>query len=167
MEKDTCFLKVLVIEPDSDMLDLFEDVMREVGHDVTKVSRYSSAILEASGGDFDVIIAEVGTPGLMGPEILAWLRRLQPNALIAAMTSFGTERAAQEAFKEGADYYIAKPIQMESLKDFISRLVRDKMKSQAKGGHRISGVGGSEQVQGGASPTRKAQKPAFNCRNDT
>lgn len=128
MGKDVCSLRILVIEHDEDMLDLLEDEMSGIGHDVTKVSRYSSAILEASEGDFDVIIAEVGTPGLMGPEILACLRRLQPDASIAAMTSFGTERTAEEAFKEGADYYMAKPIQMNSLKDLISHVARDKMK---------------------------------------
>lgn len=133
MGKDARALKVLVLEPDKDMLDLLEDVMREVGHDVTKASSYSSAILEASEGDFDVIVAEVGTSELMRAEILACLRRFQPDALIAAMTSFGTERTAREAFREGADYYIAKPIQMESLRDFISYLAGDKINFQARG----------------------------------
>ena len=156
MVKNDCSLRVLVIEQDKDMLDLLEDEMREIGHDVTKVSRYSSAILEASEEDFDVIIAEVGTRGFMGPEILESLRRLQPNALIAAMTSFGTERTAEEAFKEGADYYIVKPIQMESLKDLIGRLARHEMKSQTKKGYRIKEIGGPGQVLGGAHRTRKA-----------
>lgn len=133
MVKDACSLRILVIDPDKDMLDLLEDEIREIGHDVTKVSRYSSAILEASEGDFDVIIAEVGTSRLMGPQILPSLRKLQPHALIAAMTSFGTEQTAREAFKEGADYCVAKPIQMESLKDFINNLAKDKMSFQSRG----------------------------------
>ncbi len=124
MSKERSSLRILVIEQDKDMLDLLEDEMRDIGHDVTKVCKYSSAILEASENDFDVIIAEIASPGLMGPEILACLRRLQPDALIAAMTCFGTERTIQESFREGADYCIAKPIQMESLKDFINHLAR-------------------------------------------
>jgi len=156
--KGVCSLRILVIEHDEDMLDLLEDEMSEIGHDVTKVSRYSSAILEASEGDFDVIIAEVGTPGLMGPEILACLRRLQPDASIAAMTSFGTERTAEEAFKEGADYYMAKPIQMKSLKDLISHLARDKMKFQKRGGCRIEEMGRSgADAQGSTYSTRKSK----------
>jgi DNA-binding response OmpR family regulator len=81
----------LIVEYDKDMLDLLGDEISEVGHQVAKVSRYSSAILEASEGDFDVIIAEVGTPGMVEPEILSCLRKLQPNAFIAAMIGFGSE----------------------------------------------------------------------------
>lgn len=158
MGKDVCSLRILVIEHDEDMLDLLEDEMRENGHDVTKASTYSCAILEAFEGDFDVIIAEIGTPGSMEPDILACLRRLQPAASIAAMTSFGTERTAQEAFKEGADYYVAKPIQMESLKDLISHLARDKMKSLTRAGCRIEGIGRSgAHAQGSTYPTRKSK----------
>ena len=135
MSKEVSSLRILVIDHDKDMLDLLEDEMRDMGHDVTKVCRYSSAILEASENDFDLIIAEVASPGLTGPEILACLRRLQPEALIAAMTSFGMERTAREAFEEGADYYIAKPIQMESLRDLISHLARDKMRFQRRGSY--------------------------------
>ncbi len=140
MVEEVCPLKILVIEHDKDMLELLEDEMRDIGHDVTKVCRYSSAILEASENDFDLIIAEVASPGLTGPEILACLRRLQPEALIAAMTSFGTERTAREAFEEGADYCIAKPIQMESLKDFISHFARDKMRFQRRGSYWNEGI---------------------------
>lgn len=129
MGKRICRMRVLVIEQNRDMLDLLEDELRETGHDVTKVCRYSSAILEASEGDFDVIIAEVGSPGLIGPEILPCLRRLQPQASIAAMTCFGTERTVQESFREGADYCIAKPIEMESLKDFIGHLAKERISS--------------------------------------
>ena len=129
-------LKILVIEHDKDMLELLEDEMRDIGHDVTKVCRYSSAILEASENDFDLIIAEVASPGLTGPEILACLRRLEPDALIAAMTCFGTERTIQESFREGADYCIAKPIQMESFKDFISHLARVRVSPQTTGFNR-------------------------------
>ncbi len=71
MSKERSSLRILIIEHDKDMLDLLEDEMRDIGHDVTKVCRYSSAILEASEDDFNVIIAEVASSGLRGPEILA------------------------------------------------------------------------------------------------
>jgi DNA-binding response OmpR family regulator len=135
MSKERSSLRILIIEHDKDMLDLLEDEMRDIGHDVTKVCRYSSAILEASENHFDLIIAEVASPGLTGPEILACLRRLQPDALIAAMASFGTEQTAREAFEEGADYYIAKPIQMESLKDLIRHFAKDKIRFQRRGSY--------------------------------
>jgi ATP-dependent Lon protease len=118
----------LIIEQDEDMLDLLEDEIKEMGPSVTAATGEQSAILEAAGRRFDVVIAEVGISRAMGPEFLANLKRLLPGALIVAMTSFGTEATIREAFRKGADYYMAKPIQMESLKDFISHLGKERMK---------------------------------------
>ena len=123
--KGVCPLRILIIEQDQDMLELLEDLLGEMGHDVTKVSRYSTAVVEAAEGDFDLIIAEIGTPGVMGTDILAYLRTLQPGASITAMASFGTERTARDAFRRGADWYMVKPVEIECFRNFVGWLGKE------------------------------------------
>ena len=138
-------LRILIIEQDEDMLDLLEDEIKEMGHRVTRATGEASAILEASVKQFDVVITEVGFSGAMEPEFLANLKRLQPSASIVAMTNFGTEAMVREAFRKGADYYVAKPVQMGNLKDFIGHLGRERMKflgNKDPSGRRIAKSGG-------------------------
>lgn len=139
-------LRILIIEQDEDMLDLLEDEIKEIGHNsVTRATGEASAVLEASVRRFDVIIMEAGMSGSMGPEFLASLKKLQPGASIVVMTSFGTEATVREAFSNGADYYMEKPVQMENLKDFISHLDAERMKfvgNKDPSGRRIAKPGG-------------------------
>ena len=153
-------LRILIIEQDQDMLELLEDVIREMGHDVTKVSRYSTAIVEAAETDFDLIIAEIGAPGVMETDILAYLRRLQPAASITAMTSFGTELTARDAFRGGADWYMVKPIEMECFRDFIGRLTNEVLKvrvSWKQGPHVHGGLGRAGGVSRCIEPTHDSE----------
>lgn len=145
MIPDNTPLKILIIEQDEDMLDLLEDEIKEMGHSVTRASGEANTILEASVRRFDVVITEVGMSGAMEPGFLANLKRLQPSASIVAITSFGTEAMAREAFRKGADYYMEKPIRMKSLKDFIKHLGRERIKilgSKDPLGRRITGLKG-------------------------
>jgi len=135
-------LRILIIEQDQDMLELLEDVIREMGHDVTKVSRYSTAIAEAAEADFDLIIVEIGAPGVMGTDILAYLRRLQPAASITAMASFGTERIARDAFNRGADWYMVRPIEMECFREFINRITKEALQARIRWGYDTRMTGG-------------------------
>lgn len=135
-------LKILIIEQDQDMLDLLEDEIKEMGHSVARATGEAGTILEASVRRFDVVIAEVGMSGAVEPGFLADLKRLLPGASIVVMTSFGTEAMVREAFRKGADYYMAKPIQIENLKDFICHLSRERMKFLGRKdplGRRITG----------------------------
>ena len=137
-------LRILIIAEDKDMLDLLEDEIREMGHGVTRATGEASAVKEASEGQFDVVIADVVISGAMEPKFLGNVRRFQPDASIVVMTSFGTETAVREAFTKGADYYVAKPIQMETFTDFISHIVRERMKLKGRkdaSGRRIIGQG--------------------------
>ena len=145
MIPDDTPLRILIIEQDEDMLDLLEDEIKEIGHSVTRATGEASAVLEASVRRFDVIIMEVGTSGSMEPEFLASLKKLQPGASIVVMTSFGTEATVREAFSKGADYYMEKPVQMESLKDFIRHLDTERMKfvgNKDPSGRRVAEPGG-------------------------
>lgn len=121
-------LRILIVDQDEDMLDLLEDEIKEMGHSVTRASGGVSAIVKASEERFDVVITEVEMSGVMEPQILLSLKRLQPDAAIVAVASVGTELTVREAFRKGADYYMAKPIPMDGLKDFISHLGTERMK---------------------------------------
>jgi DNA-binding NtrC family response regulator len=137
-------LRILIIAEDKDMLDLLEDEIREIGHRVTRATGEASAVKEASRGQFDLVIADVVISGAMEPEFLENLRTFQPDASIVVITSFGIELTFREAFRKGADYYLAKPIQMETLKDFISHIGRERMKvleGKDPSGRRIMGQG--------------------------
>ena len=132
MIPDDTSLRILIIEKDEDMLDLLEDEIKEIGHSVTRATGEASAILEASVRRFDVVITEVEMFGAIEPGILSSLKKFQPSASIVAMTSFGTETMIREVLRKGADYYLAKPILMETLNDFIKHLGRERMKVLGK-----------------------------------
>ena len=85
--------------------------MTESGHDV-RTAYDGSTVLEAAL-DYrpNVVLLDIGLPGLNGFEVAKQLRQ-QPalqNAVLVAMTGYGGESDLQRSFAAGFDHHLVKP----------------------------------------------------------
>ena len=117
--------KVLYIEDDRTAADLVVLELSKRGFEVT-VSHDGreglAAILERSP---DLVLCDIGLPTMSGYEILKTLKGLSPPSepvpfiLVTAMVGRQNERLARDL---GADDYIIKPIDFDTLEATIARL---------------------------------------------
>ena len=115
-------LRVLVVDDNVDAAESFADLLRAMGHDV-KTAHDGPTGLEAAT-DFrpDVMLLDIGLPGLDGYEVAKRLRR-QPvfkSLVLAAMTGYGQESDKDKSKSAGFDHHLVKPADFEKVQKILT-----------------------------------------------
>jgi PAS domain S-box-containing protein len=104
-------LRVLVVDDNVDTVTTLAMLVQESGHDV-RTAFDGSAVLEAAL-DYrpNVVLLDIGLPGLNGFEVAKRLRQ-QPtlkNIVLVAMTGYGQESDRKRSKEAGFDHHLVKP----------------------------------------------------------
>ncbi len=63
----------------------------------------------------DLVLLDIGLPGISGVEALPRIKELSPETLVIMITAFEDIQTVVSAMKQGAYDYVVKPLQMDSL----------------------------------------------------
>lgn len=103
--------KILIVEDDFYIRDLYLRAFRKAGYLVTTVANGKEALGVSEEGDFEVILLDIMLPEVTGIEVLEYLRRRESSAKntpVFLVTNLGQEDIIKKAFKLGADGYLLK-----------------------------------------------------------
>lgn len=116
---------VLVIEDDMSVRLLVMQVLEELGYQGIETSdgRQAMPILESSR-KIDLLISDVGLPGLNGRQLAEIARERRPDLPILFMTGYAKQAADQAAFLAGGMEIITKPFAIEQLGRRIGEILR-------------------------------------------
>ena len=64
----------------------------------------------------DLVLLDIGLPGINGLQVLTEIKKLEPDILVIMITAYEDIDTVISAMKSGAQDYITKPIQLDSLK---------------------------------------------------
>lgn len=101
--------RILMADPDSNVLEICERVLVNDGFAVKTVQSASDALLELEREPYDVIVTDIEMPELGGKELLREIKTRQPEILVILSASFKATEEAVETVKLGAYDYIPKP----------------------------------------------------------
>src|SRR4051812_5108096 len=79
-------LKVLIVEDDLDCAESTAALLRLVGHHVTTAGNGLTAVTAVVTSQFDVVLLDIGLPGMTGCDIAKWLlsrSTINPPYLVA------------------------------------------------------------------------------------
>ncbi|NIJ55911.1 response regulator transcription factor [Dyadobacter arcticus] len=118
--------KVLVVDDDSDIVELLEYNLNKEGYSVQTASNGKKAIEIAKSFLPDLILLDIMMPQLDGIETGRILRQNPDikNTYILFLTARSEEYSEVAAFDVGADDYITKPIKPRALMSRINALFR-------------------------------------------
>jgi len=108
---------ILVVDDDLDVLKVFKrDLMKE-GHQVVCASNAMDALQASTDHTPDLVLLDIGLPGIDGIELC---RRLRSNPATAStpilfVTVHSDIESKIAAFDAGADDYLAKPFDLHEL----------------------------------------------------
>ena len=106
---------ILLAEDDEGIrVPLVRALARE-GHDVAAFADGREALAAALAGDHDLLVLDVGLPGIDGLELCRRVRELRPAVPILFLTALTTETDAVSGLDAGADDYITKPFRLAEL----------------------------------------------------
>jgi two-component system, OmpR family, alkaline phosphatase synthesis response regulator PhoP len=129
--------RVLVIEDDPDIvLSLRHNLEREGLFEVTAARDGEAGLAEALRRPPDLVILDLGLPGLDGVELCRRLRREPETARlpIIMLTARVDEAARVAGLNAGADDYVAKPF---SVRELMARVTAVLRRSEADPGDRL------------------------------
>src|SRR5271156_6805000 len=112
-------MHVLVIEDEPRMSALLHKGLSEHGHDVIVALDGAEGLKSTLDRDFDVILLDLGLPGLGGYDVAQVLQERKYPASILMLTAYNKEDEIVRGLNIGADDYLTKPF---SFPELLARL---------------------------------------------
>ena len=84
-------------------------------YEVFTFSSAETALPELRNHNFDLILLDIGLPGMNGIDALAAIKSDYPDILVIMITAYEDINMVIAAMKNGAHDYVIKPLEMESL----------------------------------------------------
>jgi CheY-like chemotaxis protein len=104
-------MRVLVVEDHRDAANMLELFLTMCGHDVRVAYTGTSGVEVAKKWTPDVILCDIGLPGLDGYEVARQLRSHPETAgaRIVAVTGYGSPEDRRKSLEAGFDAHLTKP----------------------------------------------------------
>jgi DNA-binding response OmpR family regulator len=115
--------RVLLVDDDRDLVALLARGFRYEGFDVCTALTGDDGLELASGGDCDVVVLDIGMPGLDGFALLHRLR-LKSDVPVVMLTARDEVADKVAALGGGADDYVAKPFSFDELVARVRAVLR-------------------------------------------
>nr|WP_285236576.1 ATP-binding protein [Sphingobium sp. BHU LFT2] len=116
---------VLLVEDDESVRLLVREVLSELGYKAVEAAEAQSAIrLLDSGHKFDLMITDVGLPGMNGRQLAEVAREHLPALPILFVTGYAENAAIRAGFLGTNMQMISKPFQIEHLSAKIGEMLK-------------------------------------------
>lgn len=107
--------RILIIEDEARIASFLDKGLRAEGHLTTVVGDGVTGLDTALGGDHDLVILDIGLPGLDGFAVLDQLRSQGSSVPVIVLTARDSVGDTVSALEGGADDYMAKPFRFAEL----------------------------------------------------
>ena len=118
-----CKLDVLIVEDNVDAAATLAELVSGLGHEVRTVHDGKLALGEADQTPPDVVLLDIGLPGIDGYEVARRLRSRTATrgALLVALTGYGNRADRDRSRDAGFDGHLVKPVPLERLVRLLAR----------------------------------------------
>jgi DNA-binding response OmpR family regulator len=117
-------MRILLIDDEARLSRHIFSALTEAGHDPVSLHEGETALRAAKASSFDLVILDVGLPGIDGFEVLRRLRESRVTSRVLMLTARGEVNDRVAGLRLGADDYLAKPFAMQELLARIRALSR-------------------------------------------
>ena len=118
--------RVLVVDDESNIRVLLEEILSEEGYDVTTAEDAAAARAAKVRQDFDLILLDIWMPDTDGISLLKEWSDEGPLGPVVMMSGHGTVDAAVEATRLGALDFIEKPVSLAKLLRTVEKALTKK-----------------------------------------
>jgi PAS domain S-box-containing protein len=113
-------MRVLVIEDNEDSAESLKDILELHGHEVSVAHDGPAGLAQARAAEPDVVLCDVGIPGLDGYEVARRLRAAGSRARLVALTGYAGADDVARARQAGFDAHLAKPPDLDRLATLLA-----------------------------------------------
>ncbi len=119
----TATLKIIIAEDNPDTARTLAILLRRFGHQVTTVATGPEALKQAEELLPDVMIVDIGLPGMDGHKVAEMIRSQEKMRAVRliAVTGYAQAEDQDRAYQAGFDHHLAKPVEFKMLIDLLHR----------------------------------------------
>ena len=117
-------LRVMVVDDNADAAESLSALMEFSGYDVLVAYDGASALAKVDGFRPHVVFLDIGLPDQSGFEVAPAMRRIgcMADAILIALTGWGTEQDKQRSRQAGFDQHLTKPVDFVSLQKMLAEV---------------------------------------------
>jgi CheY-like chemotaxis protein len=128
IDKNVAHAKLLVLDDEQDIVDIFSSLMRQLGYDADFFKDGSSAIeaITRNPDLYDIVITDIKMPNIDGISFAKRIRILCPRLPIIFMTGYPSDDIKKEALQLKKVAFLEKPFHLEkTFGELIPKLLSD------------------------------------------
>ena len=120
-----CNKRILIIDDEQPILHFLSKILEESGYSIHQSfsSNQSLNIFLENPQYFDLIITDMGMPGLTGLDLSKKIKEIRPSIPIILCTGYSSEVTAENYIDKGLNGFLTKPFNKQSLLNEISRVL--------------------------------------------
>ena len=132
MRSESLPLRVLVVDDEPPIRRFLRTTLSAQGYDIAEAEDGATALEEVRRRPPDLLVLDLGLPGVGGLEVIRRLRGDGVAAPIIVLSSRADEAGKVEALDLGADDYVTKPFGMDELLARIRAALRHRLQQQGE-----------------------------------
>ncbi len=106
---------ILIVDDEDDLVSTMAERLDLRGFPVKTATNATDALRLVSENSFSVMILDVKMPGIGGLELMAEIRRKDPDLPVILFTGHGSSADAEKGIDEGAIACLLKPVDIDEL----------------------------------------------------
>lgn len=110
--------RILLVDDQEEVRESVGEMLRAMGHHVTVADSGEAAVSLVGRQQFDVVITDLGMPGMSGLEVAQRFRILAPRVPVVVLTGWGLDRDTVRP--SNVMFVLGKPVTMKSLDDALT-----------------------------------------------
>jgi len=115
--------KILVIDDEPEVREVLAEVLTSQGHTVVACADGPSGLTRAQEERFDLVITDLGMPGMSGWEVARRVKARSPGTPVVLITGWGDRIKPEEARGKGVEFLVAKPFEREDITAVVNQAV--------------------------------------------
>ncbi|MEW6327958.1 MAG: ATP-binding protein [Thermodesulfobacteriota bacterium] len=112
---------ILIVDDDEEVLTVLDKLLGRVGHRVVTATNGESGIELFQRGRFDLLMTDLGMPGMSGRVLTRKIKDLRPDIPTIMITGWGAQLDSETLKDDGVDFLVSKPFDYEK----IMRVIQD------------------------------------------
>ena len=118
---------ILVLDDVLDAVTLLQRILGKKGHEVIGFTEEEEAIGHVRENKVDVAILDIKLKKISGVEVLAELKKIDPQIGVIMLTGYPTLESARESLNLGASEYCVKPIDKDEIEEKVEKVLGTRM----------------------------------------
>lgn len=111
--------RVLVVDDNRDAANSLSKLLLKAGYVVQTQYDGATALETVAQFQPDVVLLDIGLPGMSGYEVARCIRSSRRHLLLIAITGYGQENDRRSAAAAGFDYHFVKPVDLRQLHEIL------------------------------------------------